>query len=153
MTLLGLEKRVLELELTLFDGTLGEFSWIPCEPYIYFAKPYDDPFPTLDDPIPTELHISLGAARRTYSLTSTSALSIYFEVAGRVGSKQSVIRYCDAPDFKHLGLGNMLRIYYIRREMEERGRKIEKFVFDGIWIPWALWDFITSDASKRYLFP
>jgi hypothetical protein len=140
------------LELTLHvDGTLGEFSWDPRERFIYFAKPYDDPFPTLDDPMPTELNISLGAVKQIYSLASTSAPSVELQVTGRVGSKQSVIRYCDAPDLKHLGLGNM-RIYYIRREMEEKGTKIEKFVFDGIWIPWALWDFITSDPT-RYPFP
>jgi hypothetical protein len=146
-----MDKRVLEpLELTLqVDGTLGEFSWDPCERFIYFAKTrFDDPFPTLEDPMPTELHIL--AARRTYSLTSTSVPSIDFQVAGRVGSKQSVIRYCDAPAFKHLGLGNM-RIYYIRREMEEKGTKIEKFVFDGIWIPGALWDLIIN--TTPYLFP
>jgi hypothetical protein len=145
MVLQALEKPVVQrLELTLLDGTLGEFSWDPCEQFIYFAKRFDDPFPTLEDPMPTELHIfKLGVARRTYSLTSTRVPSIDFQVAGRVGSKQSVIRYCDAPVFKHLGLGHM-RIYYIRREMEKKGTKIEKFVFDGIWIPGALWDLMIN---------
>ena len=117
-------------------GGLDEFDWVTARQFFYFWKwPGQTSLPTLEDGLPT--HLSGPSGRRfSVTLTQNSHSMEHLERPGRVGSKRSVVRFCFVEHMEPMG---PLAIYYLKPERKAKGEKVEKFLFDGIWIPFGLW--------------